>query len=226
MTRDQLENHLHALLASAAHDSPQAPRPQGTFVANSPRTGVSGMRVVTPDGATFYLAVFDSDAFENEEPAAALGSAAGGAALRAAAQALLDARDSEMLTEEEWEGLARAVDPPAPIPEDACQRFSYDQREGFVRVVEAGGQAVLRQSAIPDALGAVAEFAQSRHGTFFIEGVRQAEGFQFGRQDVEAACEFLVHLGLLAREPDGSYSAHGEAIADKALAAMNALPES
>lgn len=226
MTRDQLENHLHALLASAAHDSPQAPRPQGTFVANSPRAGVSGMRVVTPDGQTFYLAVLDIDAFENEEPGAEPGSPVGVDALHAAARALLDARDSEMLTEEEWEGLARAVDPPAPIPEGACQRFSYDPREGLVRVVEAGDQPALRQSAIPDALGAVAEFAQSRHGAFFIEGVRQAEGFQFGRQDVEASCEFLVHLGLLAREPDGSYSAHGEAIADKALAAMNALPES
>ncbi len=220
MTRDQLENHLHALLASAAHDSPRAPRPQGTFVANSPRAGLSGMRVATPDGQTFYLAILDIDAFENEEP----GAPADGDALHAAARALLDARDAEMLTEEEWEGLALAVDPRAPTPEDACQRFSYDQREGLVRIVEAGGRPVLRQSAIPDALAAVAEFAQTRSDSFFIEGARNAEGFQFSRQDVEAACEFLVHLGLLAREPDGSYRAHGEAIADKALAAMNALP--
>ncbi|GJQ30453.1 MAG: hypothetical protein HBSAPP03_23370 [Phycisphaerae bacterium] len=223
MTRDQLENHLHALLTSAAHDFPHSPRPQGTFVANSPRAGLSGMRVVTPDGTTFYLAVLGIDAFEDEEPGA--GPGPGTNALRAAAMALLDARDAEMLTEEEWEGLARAVDPPALLPEGAIHRFVYDPAEGLVRVVEAGGKTLLRQSAIPDALAAVAEFAQSRTEPFFIEGARQAEGFQFGRNDVEAACEFMVHLGLLAREADGSYSAHGEDIADKALAAMNALPQ-
>lgn len=226
MTRDQLENHLHALLAGAAHDSPEAPRPQGTFVANSPRAGVSGMRVTTPDGQAFYLAVLDIDAFENEEPGAALGPPVIGDALRTAAEALLAAREAEMLTEEEWEGLARAVEPPTPIPEGAVQRFFYDPDHGLVREVEAGGQVLVRQSAIPDALAAVAEFAQCRAGSFFIEGPRQAEGFQFGREDIEAACELMVHLGLLVREPDGSYSALGEAIADRALAAMHELPES
>ncbi|MFN7021597.1 MAG: hypothetical protein ACK4WH_09755 [Phycisphaerales bacterium] len=226
MTRNQLEDHLHALLAGAAHDSPQAPRPQGTFVANSPRTGVSGMRVVTPDGATFYLAVLDIDAFENEEPATALGFPGGGDGLRTAAEALLAAREAEMLTEEEWEGLARAIEPSTPIPEGAAQRFSYDPDHGLVREVEAGGQVVVRQSAIPDALPAIAESAESRGGSFFIEGARQAEGFQFGREDVEAACEFMVHLGLLAREPDGSYSARGEDIATRAMDAMNTLPQS
>jgi hypothetical protein len=73
---------------------------------------------------------------------------------------------------------------------------------------------------------AVAEIAQSRGGSFFIEGARQAEGFQFGREDVEAACEFMVHLGLLAREPDGSYIARGEDIAARAMDAMDALPQS
>ncbi len=225
MTRDQLENHLHAVLAGAAHDSPQAPRPQGTYVANSPRTGVSGMRLVTPDGQAFYLAILDIDAFENEEPATAPGAAASGNGLRTAAEALLAARDASMLTEEEWEGLARAIQPTPAIPEGATQRFRYDQEHGLVREVEAGGQVVLRQSAIPDALAAVAEFAQSRGGSFFIEGARQAEGFQFGREDVEAACEFMVHLGLLVREPDGSYSARGEYIAERALTAMHELPE-
>lgn len=226
MTRNELEDHLHALLAGAAHDSPQAPRPQGTFVANSPRAGVSGMRVVTPDGQVFYLAVLGIDAFENEEPGPALRPPGSTDVLRTAAEALLAAREAEMLTEEEWEGLARAVEPPPAMPEGATQRFRYDQEHGLVREVEAGGQVVLRQSAIPDALAAVAEFAQSRGGSFFIEGARQAEGFQFGREDVEAACEFMVHLGLLAREPDGSYSARGEDIAARADEAMNALPQS
>ncbi|MBX3404549.1 MAG: hypothetical protein KF699_14150 [Phycisphaeraceae bacterium] len=226
MTRDQLENHLQALLASAAHDSPQAPRPQGTFLANSPRAGLSGMRVVTPDGQTFYLAVLDIDDFEREESGPAHGSGTGCDALRGAAAALLDARDSGMLTEDEWEDLARAVSPPPPIPEGATQRFLYDQADGLVRLVEKDGAAVLRQSAIPDALASVAEFAEERAGPFMIEGARAAEGFQFGREDAETACEFLVHLGLAVRAPDGGYVPNGAAIADKALAAMNALPES
>lgn len=146
--------------------------------------------------------------------------------LLAAAQALLEARDSGMLTEDEWEGLARAVSPPTPIPEGAAQRFVYDQAEGLVRLIEKDGTLVLRQSAIPDALSAVAEFAEERAGPFMIEGARGADGFQFGRQDAEAACEFLVHLGLALRLPDGGYAPSGESIADKALAAMNALPES
>ncbi len=144
--------------------------------------------------------------------------------LLAAAQALLAARDSGMLTEDEWEGLARAVSPPAAIPEGATQRFVYDQAEGLVRLVEKDGVTVLRQSAIPDALSAVAEFAEERAGPFMIEGARAADGFQFGREDAEAACEFLMYLGLLERTLDGGYATNGEAIADKALAAMNALP--
>ncbi len=144
--------------------------------------------------------------------------------LLAAAEALLAARDSGMLTEDEWESLARAVSPPAPLPEGATQRFVYDQAEGLVRLVEKNGATVLRQSAIPDALSAVAEFAEERAGPFMIEGARAADGFQFSREDAEAACEFLVHLGLLERTLDGGYAPHGEAIADKALAAMNGLP--
>jgi hypothetical protein len=66
--------------------------------------------------------------------------------------------------------------------------------------------------------------AQARTGSFFIEGVRQAGGFQFGREDVEAACEFMVYLRLVARVPDGSYSGRGEDLSSRALAAMNALP--
>ena len=104
------------------------------------------------------------------------------------------------------------------------QRFVYDQAEGLVRLVEKNGATVLRQSAIPDALSAVAEFAEERAGPFMIEGARAADGFQFSREDAEAACEFLVHLGLLERTLDGGYAPHGEAIADKALAAMNGLP--
>lgn len=221
MTREDIIDHLRSLVSASARESPDRPRPEGTFLGNASRRGMSGLRITTPDGQTFYLAVLDVDAFENDEYGPADGDA-----LRAAARALLDARDSEMLTEDEWEGLARSIEPPTPIPEGATQRFHYDPDHGLVREAEAGGRVILRQSAIPDALAAVAEFAQSRGGSFFIEGARQAEGFQFGREDVEAACEFMVHLGLLAREPDGSYSARGEDIVGKATDAMNALPQS
>lgn len=146
--------------------------------------------------------------------------------LLAAAEALLAARDSEMLTEDEWEGLARAVSPPTPIPEGATQRFVYDQADGLVRLVEKDGATILRQSAIPDALSAVAEFAEERAGPFMIEGARASNRFEFGREDAEAACEFLVHLGLAERTLDGGYAPGGENIADQALAAMNALPTS
>jgi hypothetical protein len=112
MTRNELEDHLHALLAGAAHDSPQAPRPQGTFVANSPREGVSGMRVVAPDGATFYLAVLEKDAFRIDDAPPTPGLAPTAAQLTAvltAAKYVLGARQDQMLTAEEWVDLARAV---------------------------------------------------------------------------------------------------------------------
>lgn len=144
--------------------------------------------------------------------------------LLAAAQALLEARDSGMLTEDEWEGLARAASPSTPVPEGASQRFLYDHDHGLVRLIQKDGATVLRQSAIPDALSAVAEFAEERAGPFMIEGARAADGFQFGREDAEAACEFLVHVGMVERTLDGGYAPNGENIADKALAAMNALP--
>lgn len=109
MTRNELEDHLHALLAGAAHDSPQAPRPQGTFVANSPSAGVSGMRVVTPDGATFYLAVLEADAFSTDDEPGTPPSAAQLGAVLTAAKYVLGARQDQMLTVEEWVDLARAV---------------------------------------------------------------------------------------------------------------------
>lgn len=220
MTREDIIDHLRSLLSASAHEDASRPRPEGTFLGNASRRGMSGLRVATPDGQVFYLAVLDIDAFESSDAAPPRGSG-----VDAAAWALLDARDASMLTEEEWEGLARAVQPAPTIPEGAIQRFGYDPAQGLVRVVEAGDRPVLRQSAIPDALAAVAETAESRTGSFFIEGIREGENFQFGREDIEAACEFMVHLGLLAREPDGSYSTRGQDLADKALAAMNALPQ-
>lgn len=149
----------------------------------------------------------------------------------AAAESLLAARDCGMLTEEEWDGLARAVDPPTLVPDGATQRFLYDPAEGLVRLIEKNGSVLTRQSAIPDALTAIAEFAESRvRSTFFIEGARRDASFQFDRSGGEVACEFLIHLGLASRQPDGSFaptpSPAGDSIVVKALEAMNVLPRS
>lgn len=66
MTRDELMDYLDMVLALAAGGPPPGPPPAGTFVGNSPREGVSGLRLVVPDGTTFYLAVLDAYAFKDE----------------------------------------------------------------------------------------------------------------------------------------------------------------
>src|SRR5882757_10004383 len=116
--------------------------------------------------------------------------------LRAAVRALLDARDAGMITENEWEALALALDPPPALGTDAVERFTYDPDHGLTRTVTALGGVVLRQTALPDCLWGVAEFAQSRPHGFVVESARADLGFEYDRADVEAGCAFLVHLGL------------------------------
>jgi hypothetical protein len=66
MTRNEISDYLHMVLSQAAGGPPPGPRPSGTFVGNSPRDGVSGLRLVAPDGTTFYLAVLELNDFDEE----------------------------------------------------------------------------------------------------------------------------------------------------------------
>src|SRR5688572_10015529 len=70
MTREELMHYLDTVLAQNADGPPRGPRPEGTFVGNVPAGGVSGIRLVAPDGTVFYLAAFDGDAFERGEATA------------------------------------------------------------------------------------------------------------------------------------------------------------
>ncbi len=67
MTRDELIDYLTTVLAQAADGPPLGPRPQGTFAGGAPMSGVSGLRVIDPDGNVFYLAVLEEADFESEE---------------------------------------------------------------------------------------------------------------------------------------------------------------
>ena len=67
MTRDELMQYLDVVLSQAADGPPPGPRPAGTFVGTSPSEGIVGMRLVAPDGTTYYLAVLDAEAFEHRE---------------------------------------------------------------------------------------------------------------------------------------------------------------
>ena len=65
MTRQELETLLRDELTGLADKWPECPRPSGTFVGSAPK-GLSGIRLVAPDGATFYLAVLEKADFESE----------------------------------------------------------------------------------------------------------------------------------------------------------------
>jgi hypothetical protein len=67
MTRDELVNYLGVMLSKVSDGPPRGPRPSGTFIANPPRAPASGLRVVTPDGMPFYVAVYEGAAFDREE---------------------------------------------------------------------------------------------------------------------------------------------------------------
>lgn len=67
MTRDELIDFLRATITRAA-DGPQAAvRPQGTFMGNAVSRTLTGLRLVTPDGTTFYLAVLEEGDFASAE---------------------------------------------------------------------------------------------------------------------------------------------------------------
>jgi hypothetical protein len=72
MTHQQVIEYLRSVLAKAANGSGGTPRPEGDFVGSATSRPISGLRLATPDGATFYLAVVEADSFEEG------GSASGG----------------------------------------------------------------------------------------------------------------------------------------------------
>jgi hypothetical protein len=109
MTRDELIGYLDTVLSRAANGPPAGPRPQATFLGNAPREGVSGLRLVAPGGATFYLAVLDADAFRSDDAPATPPTSAQLGAVLTAAKYILGARQDQLLTVEEWVDLARAV---------------------------------------------------------------------------------------------------------------------
>ncbi len=67
MTRDELIEFLHATITRAADGAQDAPRPQGTFVGNAASRTLSGLRLATSDGTTFYLAVLEEGDFDSAE---------------------------------------------------------------------------------------------------------------------------------------------------------------
>lgn len=109
MTRDELIGYLDMVLSQVADGPPVGPRPQGTFLGNVPREGVSGLRLVAPGGETFYLAVLEADAFRNDDAHATRPTSTQLGAVLTAAKYILGARQDQMLTVEEWVDLARAV---------------------------------------------------------------------------------------------------------------------
>ncbi len=145
-----------------------------------------------------------------------------------AAQSLLTARQDQMLTSQEWERLARAVEaaePPAPLPADATVRFAFDKRSGLTRALVArDGEVLHRQRADADAFAAIAEYAQCQRGAFFIDDV-VTDLCLPDRAAAHATLEFLLESGFLERSGGIAFaSATGNEFSAAAEAALHALP--
>jgi len=65
MTRDEMIRYLDDELTKLAEGFPSdCARTAGGFVANPPKNGILGLRLVAPDGTLFYLAVLEPADFE------------------------------------------------------------------------------------------------------------------------------------------------------------------
>jgi hypothetical protein len=143
----------------------------------------------------------------------------------AAANSLLQAREDGMLTSEEWERLARAVeDAENPVPPSAKALFAYSDKSGLTRaVVGPAGKVVVRDRADPETFAAVTEYAQCQRRAILIDEAREELGVQ-GRGPVAAVLEFLAENGLLERSGLYYASATGTEFMENAVAAARALP--
>jgi hypothetical protein len=60
MTRDAFTEYLEQVLHQAASGPPKNPRPEGQFLGTA-KGLISGIRMVTPRGKVFYLAILQED---------------------------------------------------------------------------------------------------------------------------------------------------------------------
>ncbi len=142
-----------------------------------------------------------------------------------AAESILRARLDGMLTSEEWERLALAVEAAnTPGLSGAASRFAFDPRHGLTRsVASPDGRVLTKHRATPDELTAVADYAQSQRKPFLIDEV-VTDLVLPEREPANAAVAFLLAHGFLERSGDYYASATGNEFAENAMAAARDLP--
>jgi hypothetical protein len=144
-------------------------------------------------------------------------------ALLRAAERLLEAREDQMLTSEEWDALrdAAAACTPARAPRD--ESFSVDREGALVRSVVPRRGEPYQHRCFPGTFEAVAHAADRAAGEgFTLEEVVEAEGLPFSQ--VATALAFLKERGCVITEGRRSYAAGPGAFED-AMTEYHALRE-
>jgi hypothetical protein len=144
-------------------------------------------------------------------------------ALLRAAERLLDARENQMVTAEEWDALANAVGACRPTQAPRAESFAVDRDGALVRSVVPRRGESYQHRCLFETFEAVAHAADKAAGEgLTLEEVVDAEGLPSSQ--VATALAFLKERGCVVTEGRRSYAAGPGAFED-AMTEYHALRE-
>jgi len=142
-----------------------------------------------------------------------------------AAAALLAARENQMLTSEEWDALASAVDAcREPEPSERTEDFAVEHDHLVRRVVPAPGRGdPYEHRCSKDSFEAVASAVDEAAGPFNLEDLRREAGLPWTQAAVAFA--FLKERGVVVPVHGRSHAAAGSGAYEDAMIEWHALRE-
>ncbi len=138
-----------------------------------------------------------------------------------AAEAVLSAREDQMLTSEEWDGLRSAVAACREQRQGREESFAIDRAGRLVRSVAPARGTPYQHTCDPDVLTEVSHLAGELDG-FTLEALVERTGFPSSQ--VATALAFLKERGIVTTEAKRNYAASDDAHLD-AMTEYHALRE-
>jgi hypothetical protein len=140
-----------------------------------------------------------------------------------AAEAVLAAREAEMLTSDEWDGLEHAVAATTEPPVDERdENFTVADRALVRRVVPRKGQPYEHRCP-QEAFAAIAAAAEETAGGFALEDLRRAT--QLPWTQVAVAVAFLKERGCVVPTHGRKHAAASTSVYEDAMTEYHALHE-
>ncbi|MCC7390526.1 MAG: hypothetical protein IT431_17375 [Phycisphaerales bacterium] len=144
-------------------------------------------------------------------------------ALLRAAERLLEAREDQMLTSEEWDALRDAVVACTPARAPRAESYAVDRGGALVRSVTPRRGEPYQHRCLAETFQAVAHaIDEAAGGAFTLEEIVEAEGLPFSQ--VATALAFLKERGCVITVGRRSY-APGPGVFEDAMTEYHALRE-